>query len=409
MNGPASQAEESPGRHRDAWLEIDLAAIAHNVAALRTTLKPGVAVAPVVKANAYGHGLAAVAGSLDGQADALCVATLDEALELRRAGIRGPVVILYPIPATGLPEAVRARLELTVMDEGDARALAVAMARLSGKLEGQETPRVGVHVAVDTGMARGGLPPERVETAARALLAVPGVSLAGLWTHLVSPGDVTRSRAQVDDFERAARFLANAGADVPPRHICASGGIFAGTAPDLEMVRPGLVVYGVSDADLPIAPHRAAAAAALRPAMSLKARAVAFTDVPVGGTVGYGGRWQAARASRVAILPLGYADGFARQSEPGSEALIRDRRAPLVGVISMDALAVDVTDLPGVDGRDEFVLLGQTGDERITAVDLARTRNTIPWDVLSGMAARLARVYYPPAGIGEPDTNPGLP
>jgi alanine racemase len=401
--------EASPGGRRDAWLEIDLAAVLHNLVSIRATLPPGVSVAPVVKANAYGHGLAAVARTLDGRADALCVATLDEGLALRLAGIRGRVVVLYPVPSAGLPEALRAQLELTVMDEGDARALSQAAARLATSLEPGASGIVGVHLAVETGMARGGLAPRGVDRVARTLVAAPGVSLAGTWTHLHSPEDAGRSEAQADVFGQAVARLEEAGLTAPPRHICASGGIFAATAPTFEMVRPGLAIYGVLDAGLPVAAHRAAAAASLRPAMSLKARAVAFSDVPRGGTVGYGGRWRAARPSRVAILPLGYADGVARAGEPGASALVRGRRAPLVGVVSMDALAVDVTDVTGVDARDEFVLLGAAEGDRISAVDLARTRNTIPWEVLSSMAARLARVYDPAAGIGEPESSPGPP
>ena len=161
------------------------------------------------------------------------------------------------------------------------------------------------------------------------------------------------------------------------------------------MVRPGLAVYGVLDEDLPLTDEGAAAAARLRPAMSLKARPVAFSDVPVGDRVGYGGRWQAQRPSRVAILPIGYADGYLRGTQPGARALVRGVPVPLVGVISMDAVAVDVTDVPGVDLGEEFVLLGRQGPEAITAGDLARARNTIAWEVLSSMAGRLDRVYYP--------------
>ena len=134
--------------------------------------------------------------------------------------------------------------------------------------------------------------------------------------------------------------------------------------------------------------------------MALKARAVAFSDIGPGDSVGYGGRWRAARPSRIAILPLGYGDGYARATQPGADVLLRGRRRPVVGVISMDAVAVDVTDTPGVDGDDEFVLMGRQGDEMISVAELARRRNTITWEVLSSMAPRLARVYHQPAERG---------
>ena len=411
VSGPSTRvapALGAPAGHREAWLEIDLAAIAHNVACIRAAVGPGVSVAPVVKANAYGHGLAAVARSLDGRVDALCVATLDEGLELRRVGARGRVIVLYPVPAAGLPEALRAGLELVVMEGGDARAIVAAAAGPAAPA-GPAAGAVEVHLAGETGMARGGVAPARVAEVARTLLAAPSVTLAGVWTHLHSPEDAARSAAQVAAFREALAGLERAGLARPPAHVGASGGIFAGTAPVLDMVRPGLAVYGALDPGLPIAADRASAAVSLRPAMSLKARPVAFSDVPAGGTVGYGGTWRATRPSRVAILPLGYGDGFARASAPGAWALVRGRRAPLVGVISMDALAVDVSDVPGVDERDELVLLGGAGDDRITVADLARTRNTIAWEVLSGMAARLTRVYDPPAGVGEPESSPGPP
>jgi alanine racemase len=140
--------------------------------------------------------------------------------------------------------------------------------------------------------------------------------------------------------------------------------------------------------------------------LSLKAQPVAFGDVAVGGSVGYGGRWRAPRPTRIAILPVGYADGYLRGSQPGATALVRGAPVPLVGAISMDAVAVDVTDVPGVSQADEFVLLGRQGAAAITAGDLARSRNTIAWEVLSSMAARLDRVYYPEAGSPDPNESP---
>jgi alanine racemase len=379
-------------RHRTGWLEIDLAALRHNAALLRS-LSGSAALAPVVKANAYGHGLIAVAMALRGLVDALCVATLDEALELR-AAVGGRVVLLYPVPRAAAADAVASGAELTLMAAADLDPLLAAIP--------PRHPPVAVHLAVETGLARGGLRPEDVVPVARAVTADPRTRLAGLWSHLASPEDAWSAGRQVARFDEAVTGLRRAGLPVPARHLAASGSLFAATTPPLEMVRPGLALYGVLDAGLPIAPAAAAAADGLRPVLSLKARAVAFGDVPVGGSVGYGGRWQAERPTRVAILPVGYADGYLRGAQPGATALVQGTRVPLVGVVSMDALAVDVTDLPGVDEGDEFVLLGRQGEQAITASDLARARNTIAWEVLSSMAARLDRVYYPGAGTPDP-------
>jgi alanine racemase len=145
------------------------------------------------------------------------------------------------------------------------------------------------------------------------------------------------------------------------------------------------------------------AAADLRPAMSLKAHPIAFSRVPEGGTVGYGGTWQADRPSRIAVLPVGYGDGYLRSSQPGGVVLVRGSRLPLVGRVSMDAVTVDVTDLEDLDYEEEFVLLGSQGSESITAGELARRRNTIAWEVLTSMAQRLARVYHPTAGTTDSD------
>jgi alanine racemase len=265
---------------------------------------------------------------------------------------------------------------------------------------------VALHLAVETGLGRGGLEPAEVAGLAEAVSRDPRTSLAGLWSHVATPEDPSSAEDQVTRFEVAVSSLRAAGLPVPPRHLAASGSLFAATAPPLEMVRPGLALYGVLDHDLPVAAEAAGAAASLQPSLSLKAHAVAFVDVPPGGRVGYGGRWQAQRTSRIAILPVGYADGYLRGAQPGAVALLRGLRLPLTGVVSMDAVAVDVTDVPGVGGEDEFVLLGRQAGEAVTAGELARSRNTIAWEVLSSMAARLDRVYYRRAGRADQVESP---
>ncbi|MFV2062652.1 MAG: alanine racemase [Chloroflexota bacterium] len=375
---------------RAAWLEIDLEALRSNVEVIRGLAGDRVAVAPVVKADAYGHGLAAVGPALAGVSDALCVATLDEALTLRASDVGGRIMILYPVPADGVGDAVQAGLELTIMSSEDLRSVrARSMPGAAPAL---------VHLAVETGMSRGGLALDAVAAIAAEIQADPDAELRGIWSHLASAADAGRSAAQVERFERAVASLRRRHEPVPPRHLAATDGIFAGTAPMLEMVRPGLAVYGVLEASLPLAGHARDAALALAPAMTLKANAAAFSDVPIGAVVGYGGHWQATRPSRVAILPLGYGDGYARAMEPGAEVLLRGRRVPLVGAISMDALAIDVTDLADVGYEEEFVLLGTQGEQSISTGELARWRNTITWETLSSMAPRLGRVYNRSAG-----------
>jgi alanine racemase len=375
--------EPAPGR-REAWLDIDLAALRHNVATIRS-LAEGAAVAAVVKADAYGHGLTAVVDALADDVDAFCVATLDEALAVR-AQYAGRVLLLYPVPPAAVAEAASAGIELSVMSPADLETLRATAIVAS-------TP-VRIHLCLESGLGRGGLTATELLEVAPIAASDPRIELAGLWSHLAAAEDVDSAYQQRVRFDAAAAALAERGVALPPRHLAASGSLFAGTAEPYDLVRVGLSVYGVLDPVLPIPAARQAAAAALLPVMSLSARAVAISDIDVGDGVGYGSRWRAERPSRVAILPVGYADGYARSSQPGAEALVRGRRVPLVGIISMDSLGVDVTDIPGLSHDEPFVLLGRQGGEAISAADLARARNTIAWEVLSSMAPRLARVYH---------------
>ena len=380
------------GRHRDAWLEIDIDAIRHNVRVISSLVAPS-GVAPVLKADAYGHGVERVAPALAPDVEALCVATLDEGIAVR-ALVPGRVVVLYPVPRRAVPDALRAGLELSLMCAADLEAVQ------TGAAEGQ--PAVPLHLCVESGMHRGGIPAREISSVAAEVAADPRFAIAGLWSHLASPEDPPASAAQVLRFEAATEVLRASGVPVPTRHLAASGGIFAQDEPALDLVRPGIATYGVLDDRLPVAPGAREAASALRPAMALKARPVAFSDVPVGETVGYGGTWRAERPSRMAILPLGYADGYLRATQPGAAALVRGRRRPLAGIVSMDAIAIDVTDDEGIDYGTEFVLLGRQEGETITAAELARRRNTNAWEVLAGMAQRLDRVYHSEAGDAFP-------
>jgi alanine racemase len=386
-----------PPLPRTAWLEIDTDALAANLTLVRRLIPAGTRIAAVVKADAYGHGLEASARTLrEAGAEVLCGATIDEALALRQSGDRGAILLLYPIPGSAVAAAAVAGIELSVSsEEGAAETLA---AWREAREAGGWVAGLGLrlHLEVETGMTRDGVAASVAAAVALRLAGEPGVTLAGVWSHLADPADEAFSAAQSGALEgvvQAVRRASPVGSVGPIAHLASSGGLLAGTAPTLAMVRPGLMLYGVAPPGLPLSPAGAVAARALRPVMSLKARAVRVVDVPVGAGVGYGRTWRAERPSRVATLPLGYGDGYARGSAPGAEALVRGRRVPLVGVISMDSLTIDVTDVPGMGRDDEVVLLGQQGEDSITATDLARQRTTIAWEVLSGMARRIPRVY----------------
>lgn len=377
-----------------AWLEVDLDALAHNLRLLRG-LADGARLAPVVKADGYGHGIEAVSRTLErAGASALCVATLDEVILVRAAGVRIPVLLLYPAPAGSAAELRRLGVEPPVSTLGGIADLA-ADAHADAA-----DPGLRVHLEIETGLTRMGVLPEEAGEAARRITAADGLRLAGIWSHIADPGDPERVAAQVAALERAVAAVEAATGSRPERHLAASGGLLAGGVPPLELVRPGIALYGVLPDGLVVPPERAAAAAGLRPVLSLRARPIRILDVPSGTAVSYGGRWVAPVPSRIATIPVGYGDGYARTTGPGAEVLIRGRRAPVVGTIAMDALMVDLTAIPEAGMEDEVVLLGEQGADRIGAHDLAARRGTIAWEVLSTFGRRLPRLYRAHGGDG---------
>jgi alanine racemase len=409
-----------PPLDRPAWLEIDTAALAGNLAAIRARVGPDTQVWPVVKSDAYGHGAQVSARVfLAAGAGGVCVATLDEARQLRSAGVTSPVLILYPIQPQRVPEAADAGFQVAISTWDGAVAAARAW---DGSGAATGGARLVAHLEVDTGLTRMGLQPEGVPAALEALDR-PGIEVAAVWSHLATPEEPAFSAAQARALDDAAGIARGHG--VAPTHLAATGGLLTGRGTDRMLVRPGLIAYGVAPdglagaagtdpvaggtdpavggADAVVGATRAARegaelAAAIRPAMRLVARPIRVETVAAGTRVGYGGTWTATQPSRIATLPVGYGDGFVRAYAPGS-VLLRGRRVPLVGVVSMDACAVDVTHVPGVDGSDEAVLLGSQGDDAIGPRELARRRTTIPWEVLTGMAVRLTRVYDAPVGL----------
>lgn len=382
-----------PPLPRLAWLEIDLDAIAANVRAIRSVVGDGVLVEPVVKADAYGHGAVPIALALEQSgADGFCVAALDEGVALRRAGVRAPILTLYPIPPEQVAEAARRRIAVA---SGGGRAqerLLTAAAALAGR----GLPRLHVHLEVETGLGRGGSTVEEVGAAARAIADHPVARLAGLWTHLQAAEDAPTTTRQMERFEAALEALRRAGIQVPRRHVAASGMILSAGLRAHDAVRPGLSIYGIVPDELGAEGLGRAVVAGLRPAMSLYARPVRVIDLPAGWGIGYGPSFVTSRPSRLATLPLGYGDGWARSLTNRATALVRGRRVPLVGNVSMDGIVADVTDVPGspVTEDDEFVLLGTQGPETTTALDVARMRTTNTWEVVTSMAQRLPRVYH---------------
>ena len=385
---------------RTAWLEVDLDALRGNLAVMREVVGPGVRVEPVVKADAYGHGAVPVARALEAAgADGLSVAALDEAYELREAGISLPLLVIYPVPPEHAAAAARAGIAVSV---GAGRLLDRVLVEAALMVAEDPGARpLEIHVEIETGLGRGGALPDEVVTAIRAVEAAPGVRLGGVWTHLAAADVPSNALAQDERFGRAvdpAPVPVRFGSDPEAvrRHLAGSGGILGADVAHWDAVRVGLSIYGLVPDTLVPAASTAAAAGRLRPVMALKARPVRVADLAAGHGVSYGPTFVTARPSRIATLPVGYADGWRRFLSDRSEGLVRGVRVPLVGRVAMDAVMADVTDVPGppVDENDEFVLLGGQAGERITALELAATGGTISYEILTGMSRRLPRVYH---------------
>ncbi len=393
--------EPLPPLPKTAWLEIDLDAVVGNARLLTNLLPAGVRLEPVLKADAYGHGAVGVARALvtDG-ARGLSVATFDEALELRQAGIEVPILVVFPIPPELAPDARRYGLSITAGDrvllERTLAALAKEFAAGRPNAAGSGDPPLAIHLEVETGLGRGGVDPDLVPAAAAAIASSPFARLAGLWSHLQSAGDADLTARQDRKFGIAAGFLEGAGVTLPERHLAASGAVLAATAGTYDAVRVGLALYGLVPDDLNVAEGVRAAAAGLRPVMSLRARPIRVAWLEPGTGVSYGPSFTTARRSLIATLPLGYADGYPRSLSNRAQVLVRGVRVPLVGTVAMDAVMVDVTDVggPEVTVDDEFTLMGEQGGVRIGALEVARWGNTISHEVVAAMSGRLPRVYY---------------
>lgn len=364
---------------RSAWVEVDTDVLTANTRALRSLARPA-ALGAVVKADGYGHGLEMAARcAVAGDAEWLCVADSAEAARLRRDGYGGRIFVLYPVPPAILTNLARLGVDVTVGSTDEARAIAEDLTA--------GDPILAVHLEIDTGMTRGGVFPDDAVSAAAAIVAAPSATLAGVWTHLAAPEDPSSSAEQLARFDSVLTQLAVAGIDAGAVHAAASGELLDGSTDGHAFVRPGLAFYGIhpSPGD-PLPPHVA-------PALAVKAHPVRVAEVPPGTAVGYAGTWTAGRVSTIATLPIGYADGWSRSSSPGTSVLVEGKRAPVVGRVSSDSLTADVTGIAGVGLDSEFTLLGRDGREEITADAVADVRDTISWEVLQQLGARLARVY----------------
>jgi alanine racemase len=367
--------------HR-AWIEVDHTAIRTNLGLIRS-LAAGAQVIAVVKANAYGHGAVPVTRTLlAAGVERLAVATIEEAAELREAGIGAPIMLLWGIGPDEAGEVVALGLEPIVYDEGAVRLLEGEAAR-AGR-------RVSVHLKVDSGLGRQGAEPDDALAVAASVARSPFLDLVGTMSHLAVPGeDDAYTEVQRLRLARVVDAMRSSAIDPGLVHVSASGGILAGGAGggQADAVRPGLALYGLLPA------WAAERDPGLRPALALKARPLRVFDLAAGEAIGYGLRHRAEKRTRIATLGIGYGDGWPRAHANNGFALVRGQRAPIVGAISMDGLTVDVGGIEGVTADDEFVLIGEQGGARITADEVAGQRRTINYEVTTALRGRLPRLH----------------
>ena len=364
----------------NTYVKIDLDVIEANFNAIRE--KAGVDVMAVVKADAYGHGAVQVTRLLQDKCAFFGVSSILEAMELRRAGIFNPILILGHTPVSAFPVLVQAEIRPTIYHYDAALALSKA-AQQQGKT-------AAFHFAVDTGMSRIGFQATEADAAICAEIArLPNLHAEGLFSHFATAdcADLSRSREQAEKFNRFYEMLQARGVEIPIRHMDNSAGLM-NFDNHYHMVRSGIVTYGmypsaeVNTADLSI-----------RPALQWLSRITHLKTLPAGREISYGGTFVTTRETRVATVPVGYADGYRRSLSGKFYVLIRGQKAPILGRVCMDQMMVDVTDIPDVTARDQVVLVGRSGDEEITMEQIAAAADSFNYEFVCGISRRVPRIY----------------
>lgn len=364
-----------------SWVEVDLDNFIGNLKEIKRLIGPHVDFMQVVKADAYGHGAIEISNvALKNGAKLLGVANADEGVQLRVSGIAAPIVILGPSTTAEIAEIIKYDLIPSVSDSSFARKLQTAAQKAGSALS--------VHVEVDTGMGRGGVRHDYAIELIRDILALPDIELSGIFTHLASSEiTIPHNDEQGQLFSNLLAKLRDLNISIPVRHMDNSGGILNYPQFDLDMVRPGIMTYGIY-------PSPATEVKAnLSPVMSFKTTIVLIKDFPSGYGIGYNSTYVTRGKTRIATIPVGYGDGYGLILSNQGEALINGRRAPIVGRISMDLCTIDVTAIPECAVGDEVVLLGKQGDECISANEIAAKAKTISYEVLCALGKRAPRIF----------------
>lgn len=366
-----------PLEQRSTWAEIDLAAFERNVDAIATMLPQGAKLIALLKADAYGHGAVELARRCRRERVAMIgVALLEEALELRRAGVELPVLVLGPLNETQL----RVALEWRITPGVPGPEALEHVARVAREQD------IAIHLKLDTGMGRMGCVEADLPRVIELVRSAPRLRIDAIYTHFASASDPADplTDQQLATFDRMLATLREAGIEAPQHHAANSAATMRSIVPG-AYARVGVALYGAESLDVD-SPR-------LEPVMRWRSAVARLKLLPAGHTVGYGATWRAARDSRIATIPVGYADGYHRRLSNRGEMLIRGRRVPIVGRISMDLITLDVTDVPDAVVGDEVVLLGRQGEDEITAEELAGKLDTISYEVFCSVGARVPRVF----------------
>ena len=365
---------------RPTHLEVDLGVLAANYAAIRDHVAPA-RVMPILKANAYGHGLVEVGRLMERLgAETIGLAYLEEALRLRQAGVRTPILVLGGIVGGQIPLFLRNDLTLTASSVDKLDAIEQCAASLG--------VRARVHLKIDTGMERIGVHWYSAEKLLEASLRCAHVDVEGIFSHLANAdsADLSHARLQLERFFEVLRFYERRSLPTPLRHIANSGAILQLPEARLDLVRPGIVLYGVLPSD------EVGRAIPVRPALTWKSRVVYFKVVQPGNPVSYGSTWAPDAMTRVITVPVGYGDGYMRALSGRAEVIVRGKRYPVVGRVCMDQIMVDI----GWDSAwndDEVVLLGSSGGAAVSVEEMAGWAGTIPYEILTSINTRVPRVY----------------
>ena len=382
----APRLDYSPTPASPTWAEVSLSALRHNFRAVKKLVGDNVSICAVVKADAYGHGSPACAQALEAEgAPWFGVTGTEEAMDLRRAGIAARLLLMTGFWKGEEDEVVANNLTPVVWEPWHVERLnRAARKRQTG---------LPVHLKIDTGMTRLGASKEALPGLCEALAACENLKLEGVSTHFASVRDPEKTRKQAALFEEGLAVLSANGLYPALVHMANSAATLARSETWKTMVRPGIALYGYSRSPSPDSTQGGANAPLLRPVLSWKTRVISVKDVAAGQAIGYGGTFVTQQKSRIAVLPVGYADGFHRLLSNRGRVIIRGDYAPVAGRVSMDLTTVDVTQIPSVEIGDEVILIGRTNGKNVDAREHARICETIPYEITCSISKRVPRIY----------------